>query len=299
MSELPAWRQHYPFESHFLQVQGHRYHYLDEGSGEQPLLLVHGNPTWSFHWRNLLSHWRDRFRTIAPDHLGCGLSDKPQRYPYGLETHARNLLHLMDKLDLSDVTLVAQDWGGAIGLLAAVQVPDRFTRLILMNTGAFPPPRVPRRIAICRTPLLGSLAIRGLNAFVRAALRMTMQCPGNLSRAEREGILAPYNSWSNRVAIDEFVRDIPLTRRHPTYAVLQQLECRLAGLTEHPTLLIWGMRDWCFDRVCLQQLQLALPHARVHEIADAGHWVVEDAWPEIATVVDRFLQQTSTTNTHH
>jgi haloalkane dehalogenase len=264
-------------------------HYLDEGASDEAFLMVHGNPTWSFYWRNLVAAWRDRFRVVVPDHLGCGLSDKPQRYPYSLQQHTANLVELIESLDLRNITLFAHDWGGAIGLNAARACPERFKRFVLFNTGAFPPPRVPRRIAVCRTPLLGTIALRGLNLFARSAQRMaTCRRPG-LDPEVLAGLIAPYDSWANRVAIDAFVRDIPLTRRHPTYIELEKLESFLYDVPRKPTQLIWGMRDWCFDKTCLERLQGIFPDAAVHRIQDAGHWVVEDAPDQIIDAVNDFL----------
>src|SRR6185503_4923839 len=131
-----AWRDLYPFESRFLSVRGYRLHYLDEGAG-QPLLFVHGNPTWSFYWRNLILGLRDRNRCVAVDHIGCGLSDKPQDYNYTLQQRIDDLVQLVETLDLSGATLLAHDWGGAIGLGNVLRVPERFSRIVLFNTGAF------------------------------------------------------------------------------------------------------------------------------------------------------------------
>jgi pimeloyl-ACP methyl ester carboxylesterase len=122
----PDWRKLYPFASRELVLDGHRYHYLDEGAGPV-LLLVHGNPTWSFYWRELIQAFRGRFRVVVPDHIGCGLSDKPRHYPYRLGQHVRNLGRLIAELDLDQMTLLAHDWGGAIGLGAAVDAPQRFS----------------------------------------------------------------------------------------------------------------------------------------------------------------------------
>ena len=284
------WRPLYPFASHELRLEGLRYHYVDEGSG-RPLLFVHGNPTWSFHWRRLIEALRGRFRAVAPDHIGCGLSDKPQDYPYTLARHIENLVQLVEHLDLSDITLVAQDWGGPIGLGAALARPERFSRIVLFNTGAFPPPYVPPRIRICRTPLLGTLAIRGLNLFLRAALVMTVEDRSCLTPAVRAGILAPYDSWANRVAIDGFVRDIPLTRRHPTWRTLADIEAGLPSLADRPALFIWGMRDWCFRPQCLERLIESFPNAKVHRLETAGHWVMEEAHDRILTLVQGFLEK--------
>lgn len=282
------WRPLYPFESHYLPLDGARLHYVDEGQGE-PLLLVHGNPTWSFYWRELILAFRSRYRAVAVDHVGCGLSDKPQTYDYTLAQHTGNLGRLIEQLDLRNITLVVHDWGGAIGLGAAVAHPERFRRLVILNTGAFPPPYVPLRIRLCRTPLLGRWALRGLNLFARAALWMATERPDGLPPAVRAGLLAPYDSWAHRVAIWRFVRDIPLTRRHPTWQVLADLESRLPSLAPRPIKLIWGLRDWCFTTTCLERFQQIFPYADVRRIPQAGHYVMEDAAQEVCDEVAAFL----------
>jgi len=285
---MTDWRQLYPFDSHYLEVGGHRIHYVDEGAGET-LLFVHGNPTWSFHWRNLLTALRQRYRVVAIDHLGCGLSDKPQDWPYQLSGHVANLRALIERLDLQKLTLLAQDWGGAIGLGAAVAEPERFSRFMLFNTGAFHGGRMPVRIGVCRMPVLGPLAVRGGNAFARAALHMAMQHPERLTPEIRAGILAPYGNWHDRVAIQRFVEDIPLAPSHPSYETLSAIERGLPSLADRPVQLIWGMRDWCFTPWFLERFEQVFPQAEVHRLADAGHWVVEDAHEQIVPLVTQFL----------
>ncbi len=284
------WRTLYPFASHHLTVDGHRYHYLDEGAGEV-LLCVHGNPTWSFYWRNLILALRGRYRIVVPDHLGCGLSDKPRGYPYCLERHIENLRTLIDRLKLQHVTLVGHDWGGAIGMGAAATMPDNFSRIVLMNTGAFRSTLMPWRIRLCRIPVLGRLAVQGGNAFARAALSMATEKPERLTPPVKAGLLAPYDSWSNRRAIFEFVKDIPLSPRHPSYGALLRVEQGLAAFSKHPVLLIWGMRDWCFSPAFLQRFIEFFPQAEVREIDDAGHYVVEDAHERIENYVTDFLSR--------
>lgn len=287
------WKQEYPFDSNFAIIDGHRMHYVDEGQGH-PLVFVHGNPTWSFHWRFLMAGLRDRYRVIAPDHLGCGLSDKPQRYPYDMTHHSANLAELIARLGLESLTLVGHDWGGAIGLHAALlQSSTPLTRVILFNTAAFPPPRVPRRIALCRTPLIGRLLIRGLNAFPRAALHMALADPRRLSRQGRAGILYPYRSWRDRVGIWRFIVDIPRSNRHPTYRELAKLQESLVRLGDTPVCLMWGMQDWCFDESCLLHLLQRIPHAEVHRLEQAGHWAVEDAPHEVLKIAKSFLHRTA------
>ncbi|MFO0819223.1 MAG: alpha/beta fold hydrolase [Pirellulales bacterium] len=281
------WRSLYPFASHFLPLAGGRLHYVDEGSGS-PVLMVHGNPTWSFYYRELIQAARRDHRAIAVDHLGCGLSDKPQQYAYTLANHTANLVRLIEQLDLSDITLVVHDWGGAIGLGAAAARPERFGRLLILNTGAFPPPYVPHRIRACRLPVAGRIALRGLNLFARAAVTMATEQRGGLAPAVRAGLLAPYDSWANRVAVWGFVRDIPLTRRHPTWQTLADLEASLPRLAHLPVHMVWGMKDWCFTEVCLNRLLTAFPNAQVDRIKDAGHYVMEDARDAVVASFQRF-----------
>ncbi|MBC8876650.1 MAG: alpha/beta fold hydrolase [Planctomycetes bacterium] len=285
-----AWRTLYPFESHHLLLESLRYHYLDEGAG-QPLLMVHGNPTWSFYWRNLVVAFRDRYRVVVPDHIGCGLSDKPQDYPYRLSQHIENLVRLIEHLDLTGVTLLVHDWGGAIGLGAALQVPARVARIVLFNTGAFPPPYFPLRIRVCRTPILGQWAVRQLNLFARAALRMAVTKRERMTPAVREGLLAPYDNWENRIAIHRFVTDIPANERHPTWQTLADVESGLPTLADRPIMAIWGMRDWCFTPACLDRFLAVFPDAEVHRLEGAGHYVIEDAHEEIVPLAERFLSE--------
>ena len=151
MPESPSWKSEYPYRSNWLDLGTHRLHYLDERERPPedcgpPILAVHGNPTWSFYWRAVVDRFRPAHRVVVPDHVGMGLSDKPQQYDYSAAKHRDNLLALIERLDLRGITLLAHDWGGAIGLAAAVERPDRFARIVLLNTGAFPPPYVPLRI---------------------------------------------------------------------------------------------------------------------------------------------------------
>ena len=232
----------YPFESHRLDLDGVGYHYVDEGHGPV-VLMVHGNPTWSFAWRGCIRGLSEDHRVIAVDHVGCGFSDKPAHYPYRLDQHANNLVTLIDRLELDHITLVGHDWGGAIGMTAATRRPEQFARFVLCNTAAFRFGGMPMRIAACRIPLLGALCVRGLNLFSRAALKMALARPELLSAAARSGYLAPYDSWANRVAVHRFIQDIPLRSEHPSYQTLVETEHGLARFKDHPVLLAWGEQD--------------------------------------------------------
>ena len=151
-------------------------HYVDEGPRDaNPVLMVHGNPTWSFYYRNLIAGLADQHRTIAVDHVGCGLSDKPAQWSYRLQDHINNLANLVESLDLQNVTLVAHDWGGAIGLGTLQKLRERFKRIVLFNTAAFPPPYIPFRIRVCRWPVVGKLGLQGFNLFAKAAITMATE----------------------------------------------------------------------------------------------------------------------------
>ena len=280
----------YPFASRDLELDGARLHYIDEGPrGGEPLVFVHGNPTWSFLWRNLVKGLSGTRRCIALDHVGCGLSDKPQDYEYRLARHVANLERLLDELALERITLVVHDWGGAIGIGAAVRRPERIARLVVMNTAAFTGGRAPLRIRACRTPLLGALAVRGFNAFARAATVMATEKPGGLELEVARGLLAPYDSWDARIATLRFVEDIPLSSSHPSWSTLAEIERGLPRLASKPMCLIWGARDWCFTPRFLAEWRRRFPNAEVHVAERAGHLVMEDARDEVLGWTRAFL----------
>lgn len=283
----------YPFASHYHDLGGQRMHYVDEGAG-CPLVMVHGNPTWSFFYRQLICALSPSRRTLVPDHIGCGMSDKPQDYQYTLQTHIDNLTSLIDakippgeKLDL-----LVHDWGGAIGFGYATAHPERIRRLVILNTGAFLMPHIPPRIALCRLPILGALAVRGGNVFARAATRMTTVRP--LSAAVRAAYLRPYDSWATRIAVHRFVQDIPLRPGDRSYETVQRIEQKLAHFNEAktPILIQWGMRDWCFDQTFLTRWREIYPHAEVAEYENAGHYLLEDEGEKITARVASFLADT-------
>lgn len=281
-----GFRDEYPFDSKWAEVDGQVMHYVDEGTGPV-LLMVHGNPTWSFAWRHLIKELSSEYRVIAVDHLGCGFSAKPQSDVYALDNHISRLVGLIECLDLTDITLFAHDWGGGIGMGAAGRLPDRFGRFVLMNTAAFRSQRIPLRIAACRIPLLGTLGMQGMNLFSVAALKMASERP--LSDSAKRGLIAPYNNWANRRAVREFVHDIPLKPSHRSYQTLKAVEDGLAQFRKCPMLLIWGMKDWCFSPHFYEEFCQRFPDAVRHPIADAGHYVFEDAQDELLQASRKFL----------
>lgn len=278
----------YPFRSRFLEVRGARMHYLDEGSGH-PVVMVHGNPTWSFYYRNLVRSLAGNFRCIVPDHVGCGLSDRPERHDLSLKGRIDDLQFLVNKLDLPSFDLVVHDWGGAIGMGLAVRVPERVRRIVILNSAAFRSGRIPLRIAACRAPGIGRFAVQGMNLFLRSARVMGTTKPGGLSGEVWRGYLHPYRSRAERAAIAAFVEDIPLHRGHPSYATLRHVEEGLARLREKPVFLAWGARDFCFTTHFYRRYLQHFPDAVRVLYSAAGHFVLEDASPDIERRIGDFL----------
>lgn len=288
----PDVRALYPFEGRYVRLAcGHRMHYLDEGAGP-PLLMLHGNPTWSFYYRNLVLGLRDHYRCVVPDHIGCGLSDKPQHWSYSIPAHTDNLCELVTHLDLRDVTLVVHDWGGPIGYLAALRFPERFRRFVVFNTAVFLLP-LPKLLTALRIPLYGPLLIRGFNGLLKAGLRRGIANPARLTRGVRAGYLFPYDSWAHRVAILRFVQEIPLERGHPNRRLMDDLDRQLHVLKERPHLVIWGLQDPVFHAAFLAGWRQRVPSAEVHAFEDASHWVVDEAPERILALMRDFLSRTA------
>jgi len=276
----------FPFSPKSVTIDGYSMAYLDEGQGPC-VVMVHGNPSWSYLYRNLVRELRQEYRCLVPDHMGCGFSDKPQQYPYRLRTHIDNLEALLDHCGVGRCVLVVHDWGGAIGMGWAGRHPERVAGVVVLNTAAFRSRRIPFRIAVCRWPVLGALLVRGLGGFSRAATVMAVQ--RRMRPGVAAGFLAPYTSWQDRVAVHGFVRDIPLSADHPSMPALVAVERSLAGLAAKPMLICWGGRDFCFNDHFYRQWQQRFPGAEAHYFPDAGHYVLEDALEEIAPLVKDFL----------
>jgi haloalkane dehalogenase len=282
----------YPFAGRFHDLGGLRQHYLDEGQGD-PVVMLHGNPSWSFYYRNLVLALRDRYRVIVPDHIGCGLSDKPDdnRYSYTLRQRVDDLDSLLARLDIGEkITLVLHDWGGMIGMAYASRYPERIARLVILNTAAFPLPagkKFPLALKICRTRL-GALLIRGGNAFARAAARVG--CKRQPMPAElRDAYCSPYDSWRNRIATLRFVQDIPLAPGDSGYELINEVAAGLHRFAGRPMLICWGEKDFVFDRSFLAEWRRRYPHAEVHAFADCGHYILEDAAEEVIPCIQDFL----------
>lgn len=285
----------YPFESKYLDLGGLRYHYLDEGQGE-PVVMVHGNPSWSFYYRNLARDLRGSHRVIVPDHIGMGLSSKPgdDEYEYTLDRRAKDLGVLIDSLGLAPdqkITLVLHDWGGMIGMLWASRNVERVGRLVLLNTAAFHLPAskpLPLSLKLVRTNPIGPLLVRGWNAMSKSAVKWCCtRTP--MSKEVAAAYLAPYDSWANRIAVLRFVQDIPLRAGDPGYELVTEVQDGLDRFTEVPKLICWGMQDWVFDHHFLTEWERRCPEAEVHRFDDAGHYILEDAYDEVRPLIEGFL----------
>ncbi|MFP4321101.1 MAG: alpha/beta fold hydrolase [Anaerolineales bacterium] len=305
-----------------MTINGHALHYVDEGQGA-PVVMVHGNPTWSFYYRDLVTALRGNYRCIVPDHIGCGYSEKPDdtSYTFTLDQRIDDLEALLDALGITEnITLVVHDWGGMIGFGYAVRHPERIKRLVIFNTAAFhlPPDKpLPWMLGLVRNTALGAWAVLHLNAFARGSAwvgctqkaRYTLKLPTLVKYRDdligvglshyrmpphlRRAYVAPYDTPAHRLATLRFVQDIPLRPGDPAYATVSASQAALEDGTwqDVPVLICWGLQDFVFDHHFLSRFQQYFPRAEVHPFFRAGHYVLEDASPQIVPLVQDFLER--------
>jgi cis-3-alkyl-4-acyloxetan-2-one decarboxylase len=281
----------FPFEPRFVSAGDVELHYVDEGPPDAPpLLFAHGNPTWSYLWRRQIAEFSSQgHRCIAFDHMGFGRSDKPRVLAaYSLQRHVDNALALIDELDLDDITLVAHDWGGPIGLGAMLRRGDRLRRIVLMNTWAWELPSfLPPFLREFRTEGLGEILALGGNLFVESI-------PGGMRRRDPDPVMmdayrAPFPDYWSRAGTLAFQREIPLTERDRSAPLMGAIHDWLPGLSV-PVLLVWGMRDPVFQPVFLDQWRELFPEAETVELEDASHFVVEDDPAGVTGAIEGFLR---------
>jgi haloalkane dehalogenase len=285
----PDWldRGAYPFQSHFLTLPEGRMHYLDEGGGE-PVLFVHGTPSWSFEFRALIQGVRGFRRAIAPDHLGFGLSERPKSFAYTPEAHARALEAFVDRLGLERFALVVHDFGGPIGLPLALARPERITRLVIMNSFLWPldADRELARNASLAASELGRMLYRHANASLRLLMPGAFFDRKKLTPELHRQYLSVFPDGESRERVLwQLARS--LLGSGDFYARLWQ---RREALRQIPTLLVWGMQDPAFTPAHLGRWQRALPEARTLDIGDAGHWPHEEQPHAVTAALSDFLQ---------
>jgi cis-3-alkyl-4-acyloxetan-2-one decarboxylase len=281
----------FPFAPHYTVVNGVHMHFVDEGRGE-PVVLLHGDPTWGYLYRRFIPTLSRRRRCIVPDHMGMGKTDTPASpAPYRLCHHIANFEALMLELALTDVTLVLHDWGGPVGLGAAIRHPERIKRLVLMNTWAsapWPGAPFPRVLEIIRSER-GERFVLERNGYLEPALRGTTHHPERLTEDVMAAYKAPFPTPETRLALLCWSRDIPVAETDPSYAEMKRIEHNLARFRDHPVLLIWGMRDPVLPESVLRWWQRLYPQAVSHEIGDASHFLQEDAPEEVVDRLEAFL----------
>lgn len=287
----------YPFEPKRIEIRpGIGLSYLDEGPRDgEVVVMLHGNPSWSYYWRHLVLGLRDRYRCIVPDHVGMGLSDKPDDagYRYTLRSRVEDVDALLDRLGITGpVTLAVHDWGGMIGMGWAMRHTERVKRFVVLNTAMFTLPEakpMPWQLSIGRDLKLGALAIRGFNAFSGLAswFGVERRMPADVRRA----YVAPYDTWRNRIATLRFVQDIPLSERDPAWALVAAGGRALPTFADRPAFIGWGLRDFVFDRHCLDAFTRAWPQAETHAFEDANHYVLEDKHEVLVPAIRDFLDR--------
>lgn len=288
----------WPYKPRWFDSGDGRMHYVDEGPRNgRPIVMVHGNPTWGYLYRNFIPPLvAAGFRAIVPDHLGFGRSDKPGNPQlYRILRHAARLEVLLESLDLRDATVVPHDWGGPIGLAWAARHPKRVRSLAILNTMAHRPPgkvKLPLPLHLFRTPGIGELMVKGMHFFVRGFLfKVGVVHPERLTSEARAAYLAPHPSWASRTAILVFPREIPSGPEGPVSDFLDEVHGGLRALADRPVLITWAMKDIAFTPEMLDQLWLRdFPHARILRLEDAGHYLQEDAHERIVPALVDFLR---------
>lgn len=284
----PAWldREQYPFQSRQFQLESGRMHYIDEGQGDV-LLFIHGNPSWSFEYRRLIQRLRPRYRCIALDHLGFGLSDKPAGPSYLPQFHAANLAAFIDALGLRNITLVMQDWGGPIGMAYAVQHPGNVKRIVVSNSW-FWSARESRTLRVFSALVggpLGRFLCRRFNFFPRVLMAASVGDKRRFPRRIHDQYIGPFKGPDSRKGTWVFPRAIIGESRW-----LDALWDKRDALAHLPALLLWGLKDDAFDETFLHRWQSAFPHSATQYYPEIGHNVFEELGEDAVEPVAIFLE---------
>lgn len=278
---MPPWvpRDLYPFEGRYAEIDGARVHYVDEGSGP-PLLLLHGNPTWSFLYRDVIMGLRDRYRCLAPDYPGFGLSEAPPGYGYKPAEHARVIERLILELDLSGVTMMVQDWGGPIGFAGATRQPERFAAFVIGNTWSWPKSDVGTQVfsRFLGGPI-GRYLILQRNFFVERIIPAAVRRK-KLAPAVMDAYRGPFPTPASRQPTYVFPHEILASR-----PFLAEVERGLERVLDRPALIVWPTSDQAFRDRERRRWEELFENRRTVMLAGAGHYIQEDAADEIVTAI--------------
>lgn len=281
----------FPFTPHYLTVNGYQMHYIDEGVGD-PIVCVHGEPTWSFLYRNIFSNLRDFARIVVPDHIGFGKSEVPQNMTYILEEHIKNITELLFHLDLRNITLVVQDWGGPIGFGFATRHPDRIKRIVIMNTsiGVAKETQKLWYEPFVENGMYDDL-LGDMKTFVADYMLPSMH--RKFTREEKKllkwAYTAPFPTPESHIGVKKFPLDIPKGPNHPSTPIMQEIKDNLSRLTEKSKLIIWGMKDKIFPPKVIDFWLKIYPGTPVIELHDAGHFLQEDAPDLVLNAIKEFV----------
>jgi haloalkane dehalogenase len=277
---LPGWS----FEPRYVDQDGLRLHYVDEGAGD-PVLLLHGEPTWAYLYRKLIPPLAATARVVAPDYPGFGRSDKPvERGWYSYDAHYRAMERLAQELDLAALTVVVQDWGGPIGLRLAVEHPQRVDRLVILNTG----------VGAGRAPsdawLRFRAMVRRVGTDFQAGRLVRISCARPLADEVEAAYDAPFPTPESKTGALMFPELVPTEPDHPSAAAMLAVRERLRRW-EKPTLVLFSDSDPVFSPRVAERLSELIPGALPAEtVADAGHFLQEDAGEEVAARIVEFLR---------
>ncbi|TFG04613.1 MAG: alpha/beta fold hydrolase [Promethearchaeota archaeon] len=284
----------FPFRPHYKEINGFQMHYVDEGR-EEPIVCVHGEPTWGYLYRKFITSLSNNHRVVVPDHMGFGKSEVPQNKQYRLEQHVDNLSKLLLALDLKDVTLVFQNWGGPIALGFATRYPDRVKRLIIMNSsvGVAKPDRQLWYESMLKDgtydQLMGNMQVFIPNMMFGTFVR---KIPFAEKKIMKKAYMGPFPTPESNIGARAFPLDIPKGTDHPSSQIMQEVRDNLHLFENTPKIIIWGMKDRIFPPKIIQVWLKQYPNTTVYELSDAGHFLQEDAPEKIIAIIDQFLSET-------